>query len=228
MVVKLENVVPLGRSFDEYRLMFELDHSDLEKKIVGVSDGVSSFNTEMNAMGHWVTSIDPLYELPGEEIEKLFYASIDNVVEQLRDTSEDYNWQYFQSPEDYRQARVNVINRFLADYERGKSEGRYVTGELPVLEYRELSFDLALSAHLLFFYSELFDYDTHLASVRELARIAREVRIFPLMDISVVRSPHVEPLVEELENEGYSVELQTVDYDLMRGANQMMRVRKKD
>ena len=100
--LKLENVVPLGRSLDEYRLIYNLEDADFTKKIAGVADGVSSFNTEMNAMGHRVTSIDPLYEFSGEYIEKRFYASIDNVVEQLRATQEDYNWTYFKSPEDYK------------------------------------------------------------------------------------------------------------------------------
>ena len=67
----------------------------------------------------------------------------------------------------------------------------------------------------------------HLASVLELARIAREVRIFPLIDISVKRSRHVEPIIRELERDGYSVELKVVSYELMRGANELMMISKR-
>ncbi|MCZ6555492.1 MAG: SAM-dependent methyltransferase, partial [Candidatus Dadabacteria bacterium] len=36
MAVELENVVPLGRSLKEYKLMFDLTDNDLDKKILGV------------------------------------------------------------------------------------------------------------------------------------------------------------------------------------------------
>ena len=226
MAVKLDNVVPLGRSFDEYRLIYNLTDEDLAKKIVGVADGVSSFNTEMNQMGRRVTSIDPIYAFKGEEVLKRFNASIDNVVEQLSATKGDYIWTYFKSTEEYKRARVEVIHNFLADFERGKEERRYVVGELPSLDYPDNSFDLALSSHFLFFYSGLFDYKFHLESVRELARIAKEVRIFPLIDISVRRSHYVGRLTRELRRDGYAVEFVPVSYVLLRGANELMSVRK--
>lgn len=34
MAFKLENVVPWGRNFNEYRLMFQLDDSDMSKKLL--------------------------------------------------------------------------------------------------------------------------------------------------------------------------------------------------
>lgn len=61
MAMQLDQVVPFGRSFDEYRAMFSLSDDDLDKKIVGVVDGPASFNAEMQARGKRVVSIDPLY-----------------------------------------------------------------------------------------------------------------------------------------------------------------------
>ncbi len=47
MVMQLEQVVPLGRSFDEYQKMFKLSSEDLQQRILGLGDGPASFNTEL-------------------------------------------------------------------------------------------------------------------------------------------------------------------------------------
>ena len=60
--MKLEQVVPWGRSLAEYRAMFTLSEEDLQKRILGCGDGPASFNAEMTASGKpTVTSVDPLY-----------------------------------------------------------------------------------------------------------------------------------------------------------------------
>ena len=46
MSVKLSEVIPWGRSFEEYRLMFALSEADLAGVILGCGDGPASFNTE--------------------------------------------------------------------------------------------------------------------------------------------------------------------------------------
>ena len=49
MVMKLEKVVPFGRSLAEYKSMFALADNALDTKIIGVGDGPASFNAEMYA-----------------------------------------------------------------------------------------------------------------------------------------------------------------------------------
>ena len=39
-----KDIVPWGRSFDEYIDMFDLSEDDLARDIVGVGDGPASFN----------------------------------------------------------------------------------------------------------------------------------------------------------------------------------------
>ena len=224
MVVKLENVVPLGRSYSEYVQMFGLSEDDLDRSIIGVADGIASFNAEMKEHGKTVLSVDPLYEFEGSEIRNRFYEVIDNVVEQLRSTQGDYNWTFFKNPDEYREHRIETAERFVRDYDSGKNEGRYVIGELPDLEIEDNSFDLALCSFYLFFYSEQLDYEFHLASVRELIRIAREVRIHPLIDLAVNRSTHLDPVISEIEKEGYLVEIAEVEYDMQPGGNIMLRI----
>ena len=224
MTVILENVVPLGRSLSEYRQMFGLSETDLDKSIIGVGDGVASFNSEMKELGKNVLSVDPLYEFEGDEIRKRFYEVIDGVVEQLRSTKEDYNWNFFKDTDEYRKHRIITTEKFVADFESGKSEGRYKFGELPELEFEDNSFDIALCSFFLFFYSEQLSYDFHLASVRELVRVAKEVRIHPLIDLAVNRSEHLDPVIREIEKDGFNVEIKEVEYDMQPNGNIMLRI----
>ena len=90
--------MPFGRSLDEYQKMFNLSEGDLSKTILGVGDGPASFNAEMLKRGHSVTSLDPLYELSGKEIEKQFYRVVDDVIQQVEATSDNWVWTYHQSP----------------------------------------------------------------------------------------------------------------------------------
>ena len=68
--MKFSEVIPWGRSFDEYRLMFGLSESDLAGRILGCGDGPASFNSEATAEGFSVTSCDPIYAFSAEEISR--------------------------------------------------------------------------------------------------------------------------------------------------------------
>jgi len=227
MAMKLKNVVPLGRSFDEYRLMFNLSKSDLDKRILGVADGPASFNAEMHAMGKNVVSADPIYMFSAKDIQRKFDKVVDNIIEQVRNTPGDWTWTYHMSPDDLRQHRKEALVKFNADFEQGKQDGRYQTGELPALEFQDGAFDIALCSHFLFLYSEHYDYNFHKASVYEMLRVAEEARIFPLLDLMLNRSPYIEPLTEELKRDGYSVKIKKVPYEIQRGGNEMMWIFKK-
>ena len=224
--MKLENVVPFGRSMHEYEKMFLLSDEDINKKIIGVGDGPASFNAEMFAQGKSVVSVDPLYVFRAEEIEKRFYSVVDNIIAQVKSTPNDWVWSYHKSPEHLKENRLNVLRRFVADYENGKNQGRYVIGELPILEFDDSQFQLALCSHFLFLYSDHFTYEFHRASVLEMLRVASEVRFFPLLTLMLRESPYVQPLIEELTSEGFAVSVEKVGYELQRGGNEMLRIRK--
>ena len=66
----LDQVVPWGRSFDEYKRMFALGASDLNGRILGCGDGPASFNAEATRFGHRVISCDPIYRFGTEEIQR--------------------------------------------------------------------------------------------------------------------------------------------------------------
>lgn len=226
MAVKLQKVVPFGRSMDEYKNMFALSESDLNKKIVGVADGSASFNAEMWELGKTVISIDPLYIFCTKEIERQFYSVVDNIITQMKATPSDWVWSYHESPEQLKEKRVNVLRRFVADYDKGKAEGRYIVGELPNLGLTDRKFQLAVCSHFLFLYSDHLTYEFHRRSVLEMARVASEVRIFPLLTLGQKRSPYVQPLVEELKSLGFAVSVEKVGYELQKGGNEMLRIQR--
>lgn len=224
--MKLEKVVPFGRSLDEYKTLFALSDSDLEKTIIGVGDGPASFNMEMFALGKSVVSVDPLYVFQAAEIENQFNAVVDDIIAQVRVTPGDWIWSYHRSPEHLKENRVRALRLFAADYETGKANGRYRVGELPSLDFEDNTFQLALCSHFLFLYSDHFSYEFHVASIREMLRVAVEVRIFPLVTLMLEKSAYLQPLVERLRTEGFVADVEKVGYELQKGGNEMLRIQR--
>ena len=91
---------------------------------------------------------------------------------------------------------MEAMEIFPASYEQGKKEDRYIAASLPVLPFRDREFDIALSSHFLFLYTDNLSYDSHVLSVREVLRVAGEVRIFPLLDVNANKSPYVRRIID--------------------------------
>jgi hypothetical protein len=224
MVVKLDTIVPFGRSFAEYQRMFQLSPDELECEVLDIAGGPASFNAEMAQLGHSVTSIDPIYAFSGQEIQKRFDACVDDIIEQIKKTPQDWVWSYHKSPEDLRSNREKALALFLADYEKGKAEHRYVAGSLPDLPTAR-HYDLVLCSHFLFLYSEQLSYDFHQQAISKLLECSHELRIFPLLTLGLERSSYLNDLRRELEQQGYFSEITKVDYEIQRGGNEMLKIR---
>ena len=223
MSVKLEQIVPFGRSRLEYQLMFNLAEEDCKKKILGCGDGPASFNAEMTAEGYSVISIDPIYQFSGTEIKQRFVEVVDEIIAQVKATPDDWTWTYHRDPEDLRNHRTQALEIFLADYHQDFQQ-RYQIAALPNLPFVDNEFELALCSHLLFLYSDLLSAEFHLQSVRELCRIAREVRIFPLLTLARQESPYLQFILEKMSELGLKSRIETVEYELQKGGNQMLRL----
>lgn len=228
MAMKLETVVPWGRSYEEYVRMFALSKGDLERKILGCGDGPASFNSTLSQRGGRVVSCDPLYAFSVKEIRQRIDATFATVMAQVEKSREDFVWEAIANPEELGRLRLAAMEAFLADFEKGKEEGRYVVAALPQLPFADGAFDLALCSHLLFLYSGQLSFEFHLAAVAEMCRVAREVRIFPVVDLAGRRSAHLEPVAAEMERGGYEVEIRWVPYEFQRGGNEMMRILRKE
>ena len=224
MVMELDKVVPFGRSFDEYRKMFTLSNKELEGKILGVGDGPASFNAEGTKAGWDITSIDPIYQFTGAEIKQRFDKVVDNIIDQIIATPDNWVWSYHGSPQALKANRIKALELFLADYSQGKQEGRYLNRELPHLDFDDRSFDLALCSHFLFLYSAHYNRDFHLASIEEMLRVSREVRIFPLLTLMQETSPYLDFIMSKFHDRGYLVSIQQVPYEFQPGGNKMLAI----
>ncbi len=222
--MKLNEVVPWGRTLEEYRLMFDLSQSDLSKQILGCGDGPASFNAEMTELGNSVISIDPVYEFSADQIKQRVQETYEPVISQVKQNSHQYIWKNFQDADALGQARLAAMERFLLDYEVGRIEKRYQYQSLPNLELADHQFELCLCSHLLFLYSEQLSLDFHLASMAELLRVAKEVRVFPLLKLDGEPSAYIETVIEQLSSQGFDVQVKSVDYEFQKGGNQMLQV----
>jgi len=223
----LDNIVPWGRSFDEYRRMFALGDRDLRSAIVGCADGPASFNAEATRQGMRVVSCDPLYRFDAKAIRARIAAIFDEMVAQTRQNAGEFVWDgAIPSVDALARLRSAAMDLFLEDYDAGLSEKRYVDAELPSLPFADGAFDLALCSHFLFLYTKQLSEDFHTAAARELCRVAREVRIFPLVALGGAPSERVEPVMAAMRRDGFDVSIEAVPYEFQRGANRMMRISK--
>ena len=224
MAILLNQIVPWGRSRDEYDLMFSLADWDTSGGVLDCGGGPASFTAELRASGIRAVSVDPIYVYSGSEIRARFEAAVSPMLAQVRATPEDWTWTYHRSSEDLGAHRRAALERFLADYDDGLRDHRYIVGELPLLPLESNSFGLAVCSHLLFLYSDLLSEAFHIQSALELCRVAREVRVFPLLTLGGKPSPHLAAVRAALDSEGWTSRIVSVDYELQRGGNQMLRV----
>lgn len=226
MAMKLEKIVPFGRSLDEYTAMFALSDDDLMRSVAGIGDGPASFNAELTEAGKRVVSFDPLYACCASDIRPQFEANLETIITQVKATANDWSWSFHRSPQQLKMHRVQTFHRFLLDYQSTQNGNRYVAGALPALGVVDDAFELALCSHFLFLYSEHLTYAFHRDSIYEMLRIAADIRIFPLLTLDLQRSPYLQPLVAELESAGHTVSIDTVAYEFQRGGNQMLRIQR--
>ena len=224
--MKLDAVVPWGRTLAEYRLMFNLSEPDLHKRILGCGDGPASFNAEMTTLGHTVVSIDPIYQFTAAQIEQRVHATYEPIISQVKANAHRYRWDTFPNADALGQARLTAMNTFLADYASGKAAGRYLPEALPTLNLPANTYDLCVCSHLLFLYSDQLSLDFHLTAIQELLRIAPDLRIFPLLTLDCQPSPHLETIIQTLTAAGHQVHVQPVGYEFQKGGDRMLRIRR--
>ena len=223
---RLEDAVPWGRNRVEYTTFFDLAGLPPHQRILDCAAGPSSFTTEMSRLDHLVVAADPLYRWPKETIKERIAANRGPMMAGVRAAAERFVWDDYGTPEALEATRLSAMKHFLEDYEEGRAAGRYLDAALPELPFEDAAFDLALCSHFLFLYGETFDFDFHLASALELCRVARQARIFPLLDLEGRPSPHLAPLLEALASRGLAAEVREVGYQFQKGGNQMLVIQK--
>jgi Methyltransferase domain len=169
--------------------------------------------------------LPPLYEFDAQVVRGRITETYEQVLEQTRRNLDEFVWDTIRSVDELGVVRMEAMQNFLADFEAGRLQGRYIQADLPALPFPDKSFDLAVCSHFLFLYSEQLTAEFHQAAIIELCRVASEVRIFPLLALGGRPSPHISPVTECLRSQGLEVTKERALYEFQRGGNQMMRVR---
>lgn len=225
MAFRLNDVVPWGRNMNEYMAMFCLSSDDMQKKIAGFGDGPASFNFEASQKGYSVTSFDPVYQFSKEELRQRIEEVRTEVMQQTKENADNYIWTNIKSPDELENIRMSAMRLFLEDYERGKSEKRYICHNLPdKLPYAENTFDIGLSSHFLLLYTSL-GYDFHIQAMTEMLRVCREIRIFPILDLDAHETELTAKVIEYFKN-NYHVEITETKYEFQKGGNKLLTIKK--
>lgn len=116
----LGEVVPWGRSYDEYVAMFALTDTDLRRRILGCGDGPASFNAVLTGRGGSVVSVDPLYRYSRDEIRQRIDETYCVVMEQTRKNAHEFLWTTITSVEELGRLRLAAMESFLSDYRLGR------------------------------------------------------------------------------------------------------------
>lgn len=212
-----------SRSFVEYQAFFALTPADSVRAVLDCSAGASGFAAVANARGGRVTAVDPAYALGRERLAEEARASLTTGRAIVGHHEDRFTWSWYGSRGRRDELRRDALDEFVADLQARPRA--YVAGALPHLPFAGGAFDLALCSHLLFTWSDVFDEAWHEAALVELLRVAREVRVFPL----VVQGtgdpvPFLPSVLDRLRDLGHRAEIVDVPYEFQRGAHRMLTV----
>ncbi|WP_310886846.1 hypothetical protein [Rhodococcus sp. SBT000017] len=212
-----------SRSLAEYRAMFSLTEDDLNSRILDCPGGAASFTGEVNGLGGKATACDSAYfDTTPADLAAIAINEAERGNAFVHTHRHNYTWTYFADPDHHERIREDAAGRFATDINDHPEQ--YVPGRLPSLPFGDDSFDLVLSSHLLFSYSDVLDHQFHIDSITELARVSRgEVRIFPLVAVGEPTPyPHLGELLENLADRGIDCRIVKVDYEFQRSADEML------
>ncbi|HAT8888734.1 TPA: hypothetical protein JBA60_02590 [Legionella pneumophila subsp. pneumophila] len=221
----MRKLVLWGHGIEDYREMFDLPQGVENLRLLEYGCGPSVVNyqqTQVKKKG--VVSCDPLFVLDKDTLlakAKMIFA---NMAEEVRQHQDQFDFSRNGSLDKLLQERQEGMMQFFADYEQGKADGRYLGLTDYHLPFADFTFDFALSSH--YFFADLDEQtvDFHLIAIRELARVAKEVRIFPLIDREGNTSQFLGPVLLGLQQENYGVEVREVAFHLHKSGNAMLRV----
>ena len=213
-----------SRSFAEYRAMFDLSDADLAGRLLDCPGGGASFTAAVCARGGDATAADPVYATPSGDLVHRLDGELRRGSAWATAHAHRYVWDFYGDPAGHARIREESARLFADDL--SCHPDRYVAAALPRLPFPDGSFDLVLSSHLLFTYADRLDADSHLAALRELARVSRgQVRVYPVVDQAGQPLPDLlGHLLEQLAADGLAPRLMDVGYRFQRDARTMLQL----
>ncbi len=215
-----------GHHVSEYQEMFDLSEQMLTGKLLEYGCGPSAVNAELHhAHQAEMVSVDPLFADTKISLESVAYEAFDARVSQVLKDPSQFNVESYGGMAAFLAYRREGMGLFFEDYEKGCGEGRYqVLSDDTMLAFNDFAFELALSSHYLFAGSNEQSIDMHLNAIRTLARVAKEVRIFPLLEREGKPSALLGPVLLGLQQANFGTEVREVRCGLYPEGNAMLRV----
>jgi hypothetical protein len=225
--LELDRFVFLGRTWEEYLLIFDIKEEQLiGKHVLDCPGGACSFTAVANQKGIRAAAIDAAYYYSIEELKKKGLDDIEYTLSKIEQVKDKCRWEYFEDTKELRKERVKALIQCIEDMETDNS--RYFPAILPVLPFENDSFDITLSAHFLFMYADKIDYNFHLQTIKEMMRVTKgEIRIFPVTDMNGKRYEHIDEIKEWISTKGWEVTEIKAPYEFHRNVNTMLKLRRK-
>ncbi len=224
-MVKDKKFVLWGHGLSDYKEMFSLSDEDLKGPILEVGAGASSLNAELTRQGVEVVSCDELYGQAEDVLKTEVNETFSATLASIKDNQSAFNLRPFGDLQQLEKDREKRVELFLNDVSQGKKAGRYQRLQQLPLPFENYQFNLALVCHHLFVNHEEQTLEEHLNLIRELIRVAGEVRIFPLIDKYGQTSNLLGPVLLALQQEDeVASEVKEVPSQIQPTGNAMLRV----
>ncbi len=213
-----------GHHVSDYQEMFDLSDIFSHGPLLEYGCGASAVNAELHEKGSPMVSLDPLFSMPKDKLRPEVYRCFEERVEQVMSFQAQFNVDKYGSIEEFFATRRAGMARFFEDYDRGTREGRYQSIPNGPLPFQDVAFDLAFCSHYFFASAKDQSVEWHIETFRELARVAREVRIFPLIQREGEPSELLGPVLLGLQQANFGTEVREVRCALYPEGNAMLRV----
>ncbi|PJD92730.1 MAG: hypothetical protein CK424_03885 [Legionella sp.] len=220
----MERAVLWGHHLDEYRDMFDLSHTSFTMRFLEFQSGASAFQAELRQKAAHLVSYDTWFELDKLALQQTIERSFTTRLAQIKTRQNAFDFQRYGSLDKLVAYRRQGLAKFLHDYDLGHAEGRYVGTQQAALPFSDFFFDYALSSHHFFSAVAPQTVAYHVDKIQELARVAKDVRIFPLVDADGVPSSLLGPVILALQQKNYGIEVRDVLYHLQPKGNAMLRI----
>lgn len=202
-------------SLEDIQAIFDLSEQDLTKKILVYGAG-ASYLAHPN-----ITLVDPLYQHDLSEIKQLTAAKYQELEKTFKQNPA-YVWEYYSSPTAALEAYQKNSGAFLEHYSQEKKAQRYISGNLENLPFPDNAFDLLLCLDSFFATSQ--HLESHLDMVKELQRIASDIRVFPLLDKSGQLFTNIGQFIFDLQQQGFGIELKHSDFVLQDQGDAVLKI----
>jgi len=224
--LRVRDTIFSGRTLWEYEKMFDLKINSIkDKRVLDCPAGASSFAFEAKKLGINVIACDEIYSRNLSQLKLLGEFEIELTRQRTKLHHQIYNWDLYRSIPNLIKYRRKALKNFLKDFSDSIGS-TYIHGNLSQLPFKDRTFEMVLSANLLFSYEDELDYAFHIKAIREMLRVSKqEVRIFP------AEKAHGPPkflgrILKELKRDGVSATITTTTYEYVKGINKMLLLSK--